>query len=152
MVKPIVIILLTSIVSAASYASPNEKYPVSPMVSELKLERVGDILFRYVEFFETYPCLRLETFEPISRKPIDRKEVCKFRIGQLTVDVRNDVAAVFYKNLGAQGTTFNFSADISLKRANSHYLTCKVVISDKGKMTEPACREGQRPPEQDEKK
>lgn len=139
-------------ISAVNLVFANEKYPVSPMVSELKLERIGDILFRYVEFFESYQCLRLETFEPISRKPIDRKEVCKFRIDHLMVDVRNDVAAVFYKNRTVQDMTFNFSADISLKRANSHYLNCKVVISDKGKLSEPVCREGQRPPEPDEKK
>ena len=133
-------------------ALANEKYPVSPMVSELKLERVGDILFRYVEFFESYPCLRLETFEPINRKPIDRKEVCKFRIDHLTVDVWNDVAAVFYENLGVQGKVFNFSADVSIKRASSHYLNCKVVITDKGKLSEPLCKEGERPPEPEEKK
>lgn len=152
MTKLIVISLFAVTIAISTNAFANEKYPVSPMVSELKLERVGDILFRYVEFFESYPCLRLETFEPISRKPIDRKEVCKFRIDHLTVDVRNDAAAVFYKNLGTQDKAFNFSADISLKRAKSHYLNCNVVISDKGKLSEPVCREGQRPPEPDEKK
>lgn len=152
MTNLVAISLFVVSISVTNHAFANEKYPVSPMVSELKLERIGEVLFRYVEFFESYPCLRLETFEPISRKPIDRKEVCKFRIDHLMVDVKNDVAAVFYKNLGAQDKTFNFSADISLKRANSHYLNCKVVISDKGKLSEPVCREGQRPPEPDENK
>lgn len=152
MTKLIVISLFAITISISTNAFATEKYPVSPMVSELKLERVGDILFRYVEFFESYPCLRLETFEPINRKPLDRKEVCKFRIDHLTVDVRNDVAAVFYENLGTQEKVFNFSADISIKRASSHYLNCKVVISDKGKLSEPVCKEGQRPPEPDEKK
>lgn len=152
MIKSIVTIIFTSIASAASHASPNEKYPVSLLVSQAKVERVGDILFRYVEFFESYPCLRLETFEPSKRKPLDRKEVCKFRIDHLTVDVRNDVAAVFYKNLGAQDKAFNFSADISLKRASAHYLNCKVVILDNGKLSEPTCKEGKRPLESDDKK
>ena len=152
MVNLIVMGLFAAIISLTTNAFANEKYPVSPMVSELKLERVGDILFRYVEFFESYPCLRLETFEPISRKPIDRKEVCKFQIDHLTVDVRNDVAAVFYKHLGMQDKIFNFSADISMKRARSHYLTCKIVIADKGKLSEPVCKEEQRPPELDEKR
>lgn len=152
MINSIAMSLFVAAITATTQAFANEKYPVSPMVSELKIERVGDILFRYVEFFESYPCLRLETFEPISRKPIDRKEVCKFRIDQLTVDVRNDVAVVFYKNLGAQDKVFNFSADISLKRASSHYLNCKVFISDKGKLSEPVCKDGQRPPEPDETK
>ena len=152
MINLIVMGLFATTIIVTTNALANEKYPVSPMVSELKLERVGDILFRYVEFFESYPCLRLETFEPISRKPIDRKEVCKFRIDHLTVDVWNNVAAVFYKNLGVQDKVFNFSVDVSIKRASSHYLNCKVVITDKGKLSEPLCKEEQRPPEPEEKK
>ena len=152
MIKTLITTILATIMSVTAHASAHEKYPVSLLVSEVKVVRVGDILFRYVEFFESYPCLRLETFEPISRKPIDRKEVCKFRIDHLTVDVRNDVAAVFYKHLGMQDKVFNFSADISVKRANSHYLNCKVVISEKGKLSEPICKEEQRPSEAEEKK
>lgn len=151
MSRLIAFFLSASIVSVAA-ASANERYPVSPYVNAVKLERTGEVLFRYVEFFETYPCLRLETFEPISRKPVDRKDVCSFRIDDLTIDTRTDVAAVFFEKMRLEGSTFLFSADLSLRRADAHYLNCKLAISNKGKLSEPVCIPGERPPEPDDSK
>ena len=67
MIKMIVTTLIVTVVSATSYASPSEKYPVSPLAWELHVDRVGDVIFRYVRFLSEsdYPCLRLETFETI---------------------------------------------------------------------------------------
>lgn len=134
-------------VAMATQVVANEKYPVSPMVTALQLERVGDVLFRYIEFFERYPCLRIETLVPASRKLIARRDVCKFRVENLLIDTRTDVAAVFFQNFEVKDNGFNFDVDLSLSRAGAHYLNCRVAISDDGKLPEPSCKEGKRPPE-----
>lgn len=154
MIKLIAAIFFTTAVSATSHASPSEKYPVSPLAWELHVERVGDVLFRYVRFLSEsdYPCLRLETFEPINLKLLSRQDICKLRARNEMIDVRNDVSGAFFEKFKLEGKVFHFAADIILRRPGSYYLECKVDISDKGKLSEPICKEGQRPHEPEEKK
>ena len=125
----------------------SEPYPVSPMVSAVKVERVGDVLFRYVEFFELYPCLRLETLKPTKRRLITRKDLCRFRTGGLHIDTRKDVAAVFFRNFALRDDAFHFDVDLSLRRAGAPYLNCVVTIGNNGALSEPQCSEGNRPSE-----
>ena len=148
MLKILVTILLGVAVSTAAHASAHEKYPVSPLVSQVTVKRVGDVLFRYVEFFEKYPCLRLETFTEGDLKPIDRKELCKFRIDSEVIDITKErLTGVIHENLRLEKNTFNFSTDIIFARPGHLYLNCSVSISNLGKLSEPVCRRGERPPE-----
>lgn len=154
MIKTIVTIFFAAGVPAAAHAAAHEKYPVSPLVSEVKVERAGDVHFRYVEFFEDYPCIRFETMQPISHKLIDRMEVCTFQVGNNSIDVRRkDLAGVGYKEYRLKGNVFHFTADIVLGGSGPGLppLSCKVVIANNGKMTEPACTRGERPAEPDKK-
>ena len=148
MLKILVSILLGVAASAAAHASAHEKYPVSPLVSQVTVKRVGDVLFRYVEFFEKYPCLRLETFTGGDLNPIDRKELCKFRIDSEVIDITKErLTGVIHENLRLESNTFKFSTDIIFARPGHLYLNCSVSISSQGKLSEPVCRRGERPPE-----
>lgn len=154
MIKTFVTILIVPVVSATAHASAYEKYPVSPLVSEVKVGRAGDVLFRYIEFFEDYPCIRFETMQPISHKLIDRMEACTFQIDNSSIDVRRkDLAGVGYKEYRLEGNVFHFTADIVLGGSGPALppLSCKVVIANKGKMSRPACTRGERPLESDKK-
>ena len=142
--------LLFFAMTGSAYAAPADKYPVSPLAWELQVERVGDVLFRYIRFLSEseYPCLRLETFDPDKDlKRLHRREVCKVRAGDETIDVRHDVSGVMFEGFKLEGSDFHFAADIVLRRPGSRYLNCKVTISNKGKLSEPNCIEGQRPPD-----
>lgn len=154
MIKMIVTTLLVTVVSATTYASDYKNTPVvSPLAYQVTVKRVGDVLFRYVEFFEGYPCLRLETFTVGYLKLIDRKEVCKFRTDRGMVDVRRDsLTGVVHENLKLEKNIFHFSTDIVFAGPGYYYATCKVVISDKGKLSEPDCTQDVRPPEPGEKR
>ena len=154
MTKTIVAAILAGVVSTAVFASPSERYPVSPLAWEISVERVGDVLFRYVRFLSEseYPCLRLETFEPVGNlKLLSRQDICKIRIRNQVVDVRNDVSGSSFREFKLDGRVFSFVADITLKRPGSYYLNCKVVIADSGKLSEPTCKEGERPPDREDK-
>lgn len=136
--------------AGGAYATPTDKHPVSPLAWELQVERVGDVLFRYIRFMSEseYPCLRLETFDPDKNlKRLHRREVCQVRAGDETIDVRNDVSGVMFEGFKLDGRDFYFAADIVLRQPGSRYLNCKVTITDKGKISEPNCKEGQRPPD-----
>ena len=141
--------------STTVHASAYEKYPVSPLAWEVNVERVGDVLLRYVNFLSEseYPCLRLETFEPINLRPIDRKDICKIKIDQRMIDVRKGIASVEFRSFAFKKGEFLFNTNILVAAPGElfHYLNCKVTISDKGKLSEPACAEGVRPPKQDNK-
>ena len=155
MIKTKVIAVLAAISCASAYASAYEKYPVSPLAWEINVERVGDVLFRYVRFSSEseYPCLRLETFEPTGNlKLLSRRDICKIRINHEIVDVRNDVSGSSFEKLRLEGNVFNFAADIILRRPGSYYLNCKVAISEKGNLSEPVCQEGERPPDSGDSK
>ena len=142
MTRTVVTTFLVTILSVSAHASAHEKYPVSLLVSEVKVVRVGNVLFRYIEFFEDYPCIRFETMQPVSHKLIDRMEACTFRIGNNSIDVRRkDLAGVGYKEYRLEGNKFHFTADIILGGSEPGLppLSCIVVIADKGKLSEPAC-------------
>lgn len=143
-------VLLVMSATVPPFATGAEKYPVSSLVSEVKLQRAGQVLFRYVEFDaeSEYPCLRLETLKPgYAHEIIDRTDVCSLLVGNATVDVSKDVSGVYFSNYSVRNGKFRFTAEISLARAGSHYLDCEVMIPDNGKLTAPACKESTRPPE-----
>jgi len=154
MIKAIVTTFLVTVVSVATYASDYQSTPaVSPLAYQINAQRVGDVVFRSVEFFEGYPCLRLETFTVGYLKPVDRKEVCKFRTDRGVIDVRKErLTGVIHENLKLEKNIFHFSTEIIFAGPGHYYANCKVVISDNGKMTEPACTRGERPPEPDANK
>jgi hypothetical protein len=135
--------------AACAHASASEKYPVSPYAWELKVQRVGEVLFRYVIFFpDEYPCLRTETFDPTSLQLIDKKDICKIPIDRnLTLDVRKDVTAAYFEDPIFEESIFRFTADISTKRGPAYLLSCEIVISNSGKLSEPECHGDERPTE-----
>lgn len=144
--------LLIVATSATADAAVYEKHPVSPLAWEVNVERVGEVLFRYIRFSPEYPCLRLETFEPIHVKRIDRKEICKFQTNRGVIDVTKEpLSGVIHENLKLEKNIFHFSTEIIFAGPGHYYANCKVVISDNGKMTEPACTRGERPAEPDKK-
>ena len=153
MLKMLVAIFLMVAVSTAAHASAHEKYPVSPFVSQVTVKRVGDVLFRYVEFFEKYPCLRLETFTDGDLKLIDRKELCRFQTDSEVIDITKEpLSGVIHDNFRLEKNIFNFSTDIIFARPGHRYLNCSVSISDQGKLSELICTRGERPPEPKTKK
>lgn len=148
MLKILAAVILTTAISSVATASAHEKYPVSPLVSKVTVMRAGDVLFRYVEFFEKYPCLRLETFTDADLKPIDRKELCKFKIGDEAIDLtKEQLSGIIHENFRLEKNVFSFSTDIIFARPGHRYLNCSVSISNLGKMAEPICKRGERPSE-----
>ena len=141
MIKTIVACVFVVMV-VCTQASATEKYPVSPYAWELKVQRVGDVLFRYVIFFsDEYPCLRTETFEPANLKLIVRKDICKIPVDKSwTLDVRKDVAAAYFEDPEFEENIFRFTADISTKRGPTYLLSCEIVISNNGSLSDPACQ------------
>jgi len=151
MTKIIPILILSTFGSTGTYAA-QERHPVSPLVYEVTVQRVGDVLFRYIQFFEQYPCLRLETLSSPSFKRIDKVEVCKFVVDGKTIDVTKEVlTAVLYENFKLENDVFTFSTDIIFARQGYRYLNCRVSIARTGKLSQPACQLGERPPEPDSK-
>ncbi|MBI3897583.1 MAG: hypothetical protein HY308_04710 [Gammaproteobacteria bacterium] len=146
MPKKIVCTLLLAACTTV-HASASEKYPVPTPVWEVKVERINDFLLRYVVFDTfAYPCLRLETIEPISDKLVHRMDVCKFQIDNMTIDVRRkDLAGSGFKDFRLEENVFYFTAEIFLAKPGSYYLNCKVVISNNGKLSGPECKEGEPP-------
>ena len=143
MKRAIIICLGVALVSVTGQASSAEKYPVPLAVSEVKVERVGDVLFRYIEFFEDYPCIRFETIQPINHRLIDRMEACTFRVDNSFIDVRRkDLAGVGYKEYKLEGNVFHFTADIVVGGSGPGIppLSCSVSISEKGKLAVPICK------------
>ena len=134
---------------ACNQASASEQYPVSPYAWELKVQRVGEVLFRYVIFFsDEYPCLRTETFEPTNLKLIVRKDICKIPVDKnWTLDVRKDVAAAYFEAPKFEENIFRFTADISTKRGPTYLLSCEIVISENGALSDPTCQGGEQPTE-----
>lgn len=51
MAKGFPLLLLGTFGFTAAHAA-QERHPVSPLVSEVTVQRVGDVLFRYIQFFE----------------------------------------------------------------------------------------------------
>lgn len=146
-------IFLIVTVPAVAQASAYEKYPVSPLVSQVTVKRVGDVLFRYVEFFEKYPCLRLETFTDNNLKLIDRKELCKFQADSEVIDITKErLTGVIHENFRLEKNIFSFSTDIIFAKPGHRYLNCSVSISNLGKLSEPVCKRGERPAEAETKK
>ena len=139
--------------SLATYASAaSERHTVSPLVSEVTVQRVGDMLFRYIRFFDDYPCLRLETLTHPGFKRIDKVEVCRFVIDGETIDVtKEQLSGVLYENFKLENDVFTFSTDIIFARQGYRYVNCRVSIAKTGKLSQPACKLGERPPEPDEK-
>lgn len=120
---------------------------MSPLVSQVTVKRVGDVMFRYIEFFEQYPCLRLETFTDNSFKRIDGLELCKFPVDGALIDVtKAQLSGVVHENLRLEQGVFYFSTDIIFARSGYRYLNCSVVISSAGKLSPAKCAEGERPP------
>jgi len=153
MFKILTAITLMATISSVAKASAYEKYPVSPFVSKVTVMRVGDVLFRYVEFFEKYPCLRLETFMDADLKQIDRKEICKFKADNEVIDImKEQLSGVIHENFKLEKNVFSFSTDIIFARPGYRYLNCTVSISNSGKLSEPVCKRGERPPEPETKK
>jgi hypothetical protein len=143
-------ILLTPMLAIAAWAFTqavlaNEKYPVSTMVMDVKTERVGDVLLRYVDFFEQYPCLRLETLQPVTHKLLDRREVCKIRAAEGTIDLAADTAGFEFKDFQFDERGIRFAVEIIMRQQGSHYVNCTAVIAEKGKLPEPVCVEGAKP-------
>ena len=150
MAKALAILLLSAFGFTATYAAP-ERHAVSPLASELTAHRVGDVLFRYIQFFEQYPCLRLETLSPPSFKRIDKVEVCKFVVDGEAIDVTKEkLTAVLYENFKLESDVFSFSTDIIFARQGYRYLNCRVSIAKTGKLSQPACQLGKRSPEPNE--
>lgn len=149
----IAIALLTTIGLTAAYAAPSqEKHFVSPLVSQVTVGRVNDVIFRYVQFFEQYPCLRLETFADTNFKRIDKIEACKFTVDGKVIDVaREKLSGVLYENFKLEGNVFSFSTDIIFATPGHRYLNCSVSIAKTGKMSPLACKPGERPREPDGK-
>ena len=151
MARGIAILILTTFGSTATYAA-QERHPVSPLVSEVTVQRVGDVLFRYIRFFEDYPCLRLETLAHPGFKRIDKVEVCKFVVDGKTIDVtKEELSGVLYENFALENDVFTFSTDIIFARPGYRYLNCRVSIAKTGKLSPPVCKPGERPPEPDGK-
>ena len=140
--------LQTGIFAAAAvfaYTAAAEMYSVPLTVSEVKVQRVGEILFRYVEFFEDYPCIRFETLRPGNLELIDRLEACTFKAGDRSIDVRKKgVAGVGYKDYRLEGNTFHFTADIVVGGSGPGLppLTCAIAIAGSGKLSGPVCDVG----------
>lgn len=151
--KILSVFLLTASACASAPAAPLDKHPVSPLAWEVRVDRVGDWLFRYVRFLSEseYPCLRIETFDPAKNlNLVHRRDICKVRVNDATIDLQKDVSASSFENLKLEENVFRFAVDIVRKQPGSHYLACKVVISAKGRLSEPSCQEGERPPEQEQ--
>ena len=131
------------IFSVPGHASPGEPYAVPLMVSEVRVQRVGSVLFRYLEFFEDYPCIRFETLQPPRLKLIDRVEACRFTVDGRTIDVRNKgLAGVGYKGNRLENNVFCFAAHIVVGGSGPGLppLSCSVVIAHDGKLTGPSCQ------------
>ena len=145
--------VLSTIGLTGAYASPSqEKHSVSPLVSQVTVERVNDVIFRYVQFFEQYPCLRLETFADTNFKRIDKVDACKFPVDGKVVDVtREKLSGVLYENFKLEGSVFSFSTDIIFATPGHRYLNCSVSIAKAGKLSPLVCKPGERPPEPDGK-
>ena len=120
------------------------------MVSEVRVQRVGSVLFRYVEFFEDYPCMRFETLQPPRLKLVDRVEACRFKVDSRTVDVRDKgLAGVGYKDYRLENNVFYFTADIVIGGSGPGLppLSCSVFIAHDGKLTGPSCQPGKESPQ-----
>lgn len=121
------LILYTSIASAEI---PN---PFSPLVWEVKVERIGDVLFRYTTFNteSEYPCLRFETIEPVSNKVLRTKDYCKITLPLLNdtvIDVKSEIQMVDYMDFKLTGNTLTFVVDLILREPASFLLLCSLKI------------------------
>lgn len=137
-------LLAGALVAAPMFADATaaEKYPVPLAVSEVKVQRVGEILFRYVEFLTDYPCIRFETLRPGDLKLIDRMEACTFKADGRSIDVRRkSLAGVGYKDYRLEGNTFRFIADIVVGGSGPGLppLKCAIAIAASGKLSGPTC-------------
>ena len=151
MAKGVALLVLSTFGSSATYAA-QERHAVSPLVFEVTVERVGDVLFRYIQFFEQYPCLRLETFADTNFKRIDKIEACKFTVDGKVIDVaRETLSGVLYEDFKLEGNVFSFSTDIIFATPGHRYLNCSVSITKAGTLSPLACKPGERPLEPDGK-
>lgn len=118
--------------------------PFSPLVWDVKIERVGNVLFRYTTFNteSEYPCMRFETIEPTSNKVLQIKDYCKVTLPFLNntvIDLKNEVQLVDYMDLKFVDDTFTFTLDIILKEQASFLLSCSLNI-DGENMSEVDCK------------
>lgn len=107
--------------------------PLSPLVWEVKVERAGNVLFRYTTFNteSEYPCMRFETIEPTSNKVLKTKDYCKVTLPFLNntvVDLKNEVQLIDYMDLKLVDDIFTFTIDIILKEQASFLLSCSLNI------------------------
>ena len=117
----------------SSCAIAEDPASFSPLVWDVKVERAGNVLFRYTTFNteSEYPCMRFETIEPISNKVLQTKDYCKVTLPFLNntvVDLRNEIQLVDYMDLKFVDDTFTFTLDIILKDQASFLLSCSLNI------------------------
>ena len=131
--KKIIICTFTLLILYTSSVSAEIPSPFSPLVWEVKVERIGDVLFRYTTFNteSKYPCLRFETIEPVSNKVLRTKDYCKITLPFLNdtvIDVKSEVQMVDYMDFKLTGNTFTFVVDLILRDPASFLLLCSLKI------------------------